>query len=85
LFLPIREWRKLHNEELDELQSYYSGDHIENNEMGGARSMYGGERRLVYRVLVGKLEGTRQFGRPKYRWKDNIKMDLQEVGCGGID
>jgi len=86
LFLPIREWRKLHSEELDELQSsYYSGDHIENNEMGGARSMYAVERRRVYRVLVGKLEGTRQFGRPKYRWGDNIKMDLQEVGCEGMD
>ena len=60
------------------------GDQIE-NEMGGARSMYGGERRRVYRVLVGKLEGKRQFGRPKYRWEDNIKMDLQEVGCGSME
>ena len=47
--------------------------------------MYGGERRRVYRVLVGKLEGKRQFGRPKYRWEDNIKMDLQEVGCGSME
>jgi hypothetical protein len=47
--------------------------------------MYGGERRRVYRVLEGKLEGKRQFGRPRYRWEDNIKMDLQEVGCGGMD
>jgi hypothetical protein len=39
-----------------------------------------GERRGVYRVLVGKPEGNRQLGRPKYRWEDNIKMDLQEVG-----
>ena len=44
-----------------------------------------GERRGVYRVLVGKPEGKRQFGRPRRRWEDNIKMDLQEVGCGGMD
>jgi len=41
-----------------------------------------GERRGVYRVLVGKPEGKRPFGRPKRRWEDNIiRMDLQEVGC----
>jgi hypothetical protein len=34
---------------------------------------------------VGKLEGTRQLERPRRRWEDNIKMDLQEVGCGGMD
>jgi hypothetical protein len=39
----------------------------------------------VYRVLVGKPEGKRQMGRPRRRWEDNIKADLQEVGCGGID
>ena len=44
-----------------------------------------GERRGVYRVLVGKPEGMRPLGRPRRRWEDNIKMDLQEVGCGGID
>ena len=44
-----------------------------------------GERRGVYRVLVGKLEGKRPLGRPRRRWEDNIKMDLQEVGCGGMD
>jgi hypothetical protein len=44
-----------------------------------------GERRGVYRVLVGKHEGKRPLGRPRHRWEDNIKMDLQEVGCGGID
>jgi len=43
-----------------------------------------GERRGIYRVLVGKPEGTRPLGRPRYRWEDNIKMDLQEVGCGGM-
>jgi hypothetical protein len=44
-----------------------------------------GEGRGVYRVLVGKPEGKRPLGRPRYRWEDNIKMDLQEVGCGGMD
>jgi len=44
-----------------------------------------GERRDVYRVLVGKPEGKRPLRRPRRRWKDNIKMDLQEVGCGGMD
>jgi hypothetical protein len=41
-----------------------------------------GERRGVYRVLVGKPEEMRPLGRPRRRWEDNIKMDLQEVGCG---
>ena len=41
-----------------------------------------GERRGVYRVLVRKPEGKRPLGRPRRRWKDNIKMDLQEVGVG---
>jgi len=44
-----------------------------------------GERIRVYRVLVGKPEGKRPLGRPRRRWEDNIKMDLQEVGCGGMD
>ena len=44
-----------------------------------------GERRGIYRVLVGKPEGKRSLGRPKRRWEDNIKMDLQEVGCGSMD
>jgi hypothetical protein len=44
-----------------------------------------GERRGAYRVLVGKLEGRRPLGRPRRRWEDNIKMDLQQVGWGGMD
>jgi len=44
-----------------------------------------GDRRGVYRVLVGKPEGKGPLGRPKPRWGNNIKMDLQEVGCGGMD
>jgi hypothetical protein len=43
-----------------------------------------GERRGVYRVLVGKPEGRRPLGIPRRNWEDNIKMDLQEVGCGGM-
>jgi hypothetical protein len=39
----------------------------------------------VYSVLVGKPEGKRPVGRPRHRWEDKIKMDLQEVGCGGMD
>ena len=51
--------------------------------MGGACGAYG-EGRDVHRVLVGKSEGKRPLGRPRRRWEDNIKMDLQEVegGCG---
>ena len=44
-----------------------------------------GERRGAYRVLVGKRKGKRSLGRPRRRWEDNIKMDRQEVGCGGMD
>jgi hypothetical protein len=43
------------------------------------------EGRGMDRVLVGKPEGKRPLGRPRHRWKDNIKMDLQEVGCGCLD
>jgi len=44
-----------------------------------------GERRGIYRVLVGKPKGKRPLGRPRRRWKYNIKMELQKVGCGGMD
>jgi hypothetical protein len=44
-----------------------------------------GKRRGVYRVMMGKPEGQRPMGRPRCRWEDNIKMDLQEVGCGVMD
>jgi len=46
---------------------------------------YTGDRRGVFRVLVGKPEGKRHLGIPRRRWEDNIKMDLKEVGCGGMD
>jgi len=52
--------------------------------MGRACSTYG-ERNSVCRVLVGKPEGKRQTGNPRRRWDGNIKMDLQVVGCGGMD
>ena len=54
------------------------------NEVGGACSMYGQKRGINW-VLVGKHEGKRPLRRPRRRWEDNIKMDLQEVGDGGMD
>jgi len=47
--------------------------------------IFSGEERGVNRVLVGKQEGRRPLGRPRRRWVDNIRMDLQEVGCGYMD
>jgi hypothetical protein len=52
--------------------------------MGGAYSVYG-EKRSVYRVLVGKPKGKRPLERPRCRWENNIQMYLQEVGCGCMD
>jgi len=52
--------------------------------MGRACGTYGGEERL-YRVLEGKPEGKRPLGITRPKWEDNIKMALQEVGCGGLD
>ena len=43
------------------------------------------EGRGIYRVLMWKVGGKRPLGRPRHRWEDNIKIDLQEVGCGGMD
>jgi hypothetical protein len=60
------------------------GDQIKKNEMGGACST-DGESKGVYRVMVGKPVGMRPLGRPRRRWEDNIKMDLQKVGFRGMD
>jgi hypothetical protein len=79
--------RKLHNEELNHL---YSSPNIL-RVIKSRRMIWAGhvarmvEGRGVYRVLVGKPEGKRPLGRHKCRWEDNIEMDLQEVGCGGVD
>jgi hypothetical protein len=54
---------------------YYSGDHIENNEMGGECYTYGGEDTCIP-VCGGKPEGKRPLGRSRLRWENNIKMDL---------
>jgi hypothetical protein len=54
------------------------------NEMGAACRAYR-KRRSVYKFSVGKPEGKRPLGRPMGRWENNIKMDLQKVGCGGMD
>ena len=76
-----REWRKLHNEELNDLYSSPNNVRVLKSRRmrwaGHLASM--GERRGVYRVLVEKPEGKRPIGRPRRRWEDNIKMDLQEV------
>ena len=81
------EWRRLHNEELNDL--YCSPNIvrvIKSRRMrwaGHVACM--GEERWVYRVLVGKPEGKRPLGRPRRRWVDNIRMDLQEVEYGYMD
>ena len=80
-------WRKLHNEELNDV--YCSPNivrMIKSRRMrwvGHVARM--GDRRVVYRVLVGKPERRRPLGRTRLRWEDDVKMDLQEVGCGDMD
>ena len=82
-----REWRKLHNEELNELYSSPSiFREIESRSMrraGHVARME--ERRGVYIDLVGKAEGKRQLGRPRLRWEENIKMEIREVVCEIMD
>ena len=80
-------WRKLHNEELND--QYCSPNVvrvIKSRKMKWAGHVARMDERMgEYRVLVGKPEGKRLLGRPRRRWEDNIKMDLQEVGCGGME
>jgi len=81
------EWRRLHNEELNDL---YSSPNIvrvikSRRVRWAVHVARMGEEKGVYRVLVGKPEGKRPLGRPRRRWLDNIRMDLQEVRCGYID
>jgi len=81
------EWRRLHNVELNDL---YPSPNIvrviKSRRMRWAGHVTRmGEEMGVYRVLVGKSEGRRPLGRPRRRWADNIRTDLQEVGCGFMD
>jgi len=82
-----REWRKLYNEEFNDLYcSLNIVRVIKSRRIRWAGHVAGmGKRRGVYRAVMGKLEGKRPLGRPRRRWEDNIKMDLQEMGCGGMD
>jgi len=81
------EWWRLHNEKLNDL--YCSPNIVRVIKWrrmrwaGHVARM--GEERAVYRVLVGKPEGKRPLGRPRRRWVDNMRMDLQGVGCGCMD
>ena len=81
------EWRRLHNEELNDL--YCSPNIVRVIKWrrmrwaGHVACM--GEERGVYRDLVGKPEARRPLGRPRLRWVNNIRMDLQEVACGYMD
>jgi hypothetical protein len=80
-------WRKLHKEELHNLYSSPSIIRIIKSRRkrwaGHVERM--GEKRNVYRLLVGKPEGRRPLGRPRYRWIDNNKMDLLEIGLNVVD
>ena len=80
------EWRKLHNEELNDL---YSSTNIvrviKSRRMRWAGHIVRTGGRCVYGVLVGNPEEKKPLGRTRRRWEDNINMDLQEVACGGMD
>jgi len=81
------EWRRLHKEELNDLYCASNIVRVIKSRRMRWAGYVGrmGEERGVYRVLVGKPEGKRPLGRPRRRRVNNIKMDLQEVGCGYVD
>jgi len=81
------EWSRLHNEELNDLYSLPNIVRvIKSRRMRWAGHVARmGEERGTYRVLVGKPEEKKPLGRPRRRWVNNIRMDLQEVGCGYMD
>jgi hypothetical protein len=92
IFEPKRDevtggWRKLHNEELHGLYSSSSIVRvIKTRRMRWAGHVARmGEVRGAYNIFVGRPEGRRPLGRPRRRWKDNIKMDLREIGFGDVD
>jgi hypothetical protein len=78
------EWRKLHNEELNDLYTSPNTVRVIKSRWAGLVARIG-KRRGVYRVLVGKPEGKKPLWRPRRRWDDNIEMDFQELGCGDMD
>jgi hypothetical protein len=78
------EWRKLHSEELNDLYSsrnIFRANKSRRTRWAGHVSRRG-ERRVLYMVWMRKPEGKDPLGRPRQRWEDNIKVDLQEVGWG---
>jgi hypothetical protein len=81
------EWRRLHNKELYALNSSRNIIRVIKSRRlrWAGHVVCMGERRGAYRSLVGKPEGRRPLGRPRHRWEDNIKVDLLEVGLGGMD
>jgi hypothetical protein len=80
-------WRKLHNEELHNCTFPPSIIRmIKSRRMKWAGDVSRtGARRNTYRIMVGKPEGKRPLGRPRHNWVDNIKMDVREIGSGGMD
>jgi hypothetical protein len=81
------EWMKLHNEELHNLYSYQDIiRQVKSRRMRWAGHVARmGEERKVYKVLVGKPEGKRPLERPRRMWEDGVRMDLREIGLGGVD